>query len=510
MKKYVVTLKDIKDKEEFCDQMNKSLSVSSKGFIPHRSCDCVVKMPTSRNTTYVLSEEEATNLKNDTRIKSVELSFEHIPGLKVGPAIFRPNPEHEIVGLKSLKSNLQDNFVAQATGDKYATISNVPNGIDVDVVIVDDYVEANHPEFAKNPNGTGGSRVNRINWYVYDNEVLGYVSGNVYDYTINNTESHGTHTAGTTAGNTQGWAKKANIYHIRYPSTSSEPWAQYIRAFHNNKSPKSNGIKNPTVVNNSWVFSMDLKDQSINNIVRVSYRGVITNKPAGGWDAYNDLFSRGILSLVNGNLFVYSQSLSSVNADVDDMVNDGIIVVASSGNNYANCDISSGLDYNNYFVIDYNGSSLNRFTVYYNQGNSPAASDSAISVGSIKSLKIGGLEYKTEYSNCGPSVDVYAPGDAIMSSVLITEPNCVADSRNSGYGLAKFTGTSMAGPQVAGVLACVASTNPSLNQAAAKSYISTNAKNTIADTGGGPDDVQSLQGSPNKYLYYAGASVTYP
>lgn len=503
MKKYIVTLKDTKDKEEFCDQMNKSLS--SLGFIPQRSCDCVVKRPMSKNTTYVLSKEEAESLKNDSRVKNVELSAEEIPGLKIGPAIFKPNPNHKIVGVDE---NQKENIISvQATGDKYATVGNVPNGIDVDVVIVDNYVEANHPEFAKNPNGTGGSRVDRINWNAYDEEVLGLVTGAIYDYTVSNTESHGTHTAGITAGNTQGWAKKANIYHIRFDTLA---WADYIRAFHNNKSPKSNGIKNPTIVNNSWGYSSDLTDQPINNIVSVTYRGVTTNKPAGGWNAVSDLLSKGVLSLVNGNLYVYSLSLSYVNTEVDDMVSDGIIVVASAGNNYSNCDVSSGIDYNNYFTLNYNGSPSDQYNYYYNKGVSPSASDSAISVGSIASLKISGSECKTQYSNCGPAVDVYAPGDAIISSVLIIEPNCVADSRGSGYGLAKLTGTSMAAPQVTGMLACIASTDPTFDQAAAKIYISTNAKSTIADTGGGPSDWSSLQGSPNKYLCYSGASVTYP
>jgi subtilisin family serine protease len=506
MKKYVVTLNDIKDKEEFCDQMNKSLS-SSKGFIPQRSCDCVAKRPMSKNTTYVLSKEEAEILKNDLRVKNVELSAEEIPGLKIEPAIFKPNPNYEILRKNQEYSPVENFISTQAVGDKYATIRNVPNGIDVDVVIVDNYVEANHPEFAKNPNGTGGSRVNRINWNMYDQEVLGYISGVTYDYTVDNTESHGTHTAGITAGNTQGWAKKANIYHIRFNTSG---WSDYIRAFHNNKPLKSNGTKNPTVTNNSWGYYSDLTDQSINNIASVTYRGITKNKPAGGWDAINDLLSRGILSLANGNLYQYSLSLSYVNDEVDSMVNDGIIVVASAMNNYSKCDIPSGVDYNNHFILNYNGDPNNQYVYYYNQGGSPAASDSAISVGSIASLKISGGEYKTEYSNCGPTVDVYAPGDAIMSSVLIIEPDCVADSRNSGYGLAKFTGTSMAGPQVTGMLACIASTNPSLNQASAKIYVSTNAKSTIANTGGGPDDWRSLQGSPNKYLYYSGASVSYP
>ena len=37
-----------------------------------------------------------------------------------------------------------------------------------------------------------------------------------------------------------------------------------------------------------------------------------------------------------------------MDADLQDAINDGVIVIASAGNSYWNCEISTGQDYNNY------------------------------------------------------------------------------------------------------------------------------------------------------------------
>ena len=50
----------------------------------------------------------------------------------------------------------------------------------MDVVIVDAHINPDHPEFAVNSDGTGGSRVNQFNWFQY-NSVLGYSNG-TYTY----------------------------------------------------------------------------------------------------------------------------------------------------------------------------------------------------------------------------------------------------------------------------------------------------------------------------------------
>jgi hypothetical protein len=61
----------------------------------------------------------------------------------------------------------------------------------------------------------------------------------------------------------------------------------------------------------------------------------------------------------------------------------------------------------------------------------------------------------------------------------------------------------MASPQVAGAIACVAETWPTMKQPQAVTYIQTHAKtNQITAGTGGVTDYTDLQGSANRYLYF--------
>jgi subtilisin family serine protease len=77
-------------------------------------------------------------------------------------------------------------------------------GEGVDVVIQDSGLQVNHPEFNDE---AGNSRVQQINWYT-ESGIAGTQSANHYrDF-----DGHGTHVAGTVAGLTYGWAKRARVY----------------------------------------------------------------------------------------------------------------------------------------------------------------------------------------------------------------------------------------------------------------------------------------------------------
>jgi len=99
---------------------------------------------------------------------------------------------------------------------------------------------------------------------------------------------------------------------------------------------------------------------------------------------------------------------AAIDADVEDAVEDGIIFVASAGNNGFKIDVASGQDYNNYYVD-------NGEIIYYHRGSSPGNSHpDMICVGSLGSFS---QESKFLTSNTGPGVDLYAPGTNIVSSV---------------------------------------------------------------------------------------------
>lgn len=120
----------------------------------------------------------------------------------------------------------------------------------------------------------------------------------------------------------------------------------------------------------------------------------------------------------------------------------------------------------------------------------------AICVGAIDTIQV---DQKVQFSDCGPGVDIWAPGTFIVSSL----PTGTVDPRSNSYYIGKYSGTSMASPQVCGVLACALEVYPDMNQYQAKEYILAYAKaNKLTATTGGPTDDQDLQGAANLMLFY--------
>jgi hypothetical protein len=207
--------------------------------------------------------------------------------------------------------------------------------------------------------------------------------------------------------------------------------------------------------------------------------------------------------------FIASQRIpvrvAALDSNIEDAIDEGILYVGAAGNGQWKHDVPGGLDWNNTFEMAnrYPGSVSQPY--YYMRGTSPTANDTTanggfdipnICVGSVDSIQI---DQKVLYSDCGPGVDIWAPGTDIVSSL----PSGTNDPRNSNFKIGKFNGTSMASPQVCGVLACALETYPDMTQTQAKSYIRLYAKsNQLTASTGGPTDGQDLQGAPNLFLYY--------
>jgi subtilisin family serine protease len=186
-------------------------------------------------------------------------------------------------------------------------------------------------------------------------------------------------------------------------------------------------------------------------------------------------------------------------ADIVDAIAEGVIMVGAAGNGLWKHDVPGGLDWDNTFEMAsrYPASVANPY--YYMRGTSPTANDVTIPNICVGAIDVTSGDQKSDYSDCGPGVDIWAPGTSIISSYL----SGVSDSRNSSYQLGKISGTSMASPNVCGVLACALEQNPRWNQVQAKAYIMGIAKQgQINASTGGPADIRDLQGAPNLYLYY--------
>jgi len=174
---------------------------------------------------------------------------ENIPSGKVtNPVGYTWGSEVEIPFYIPLQTGISPDLVFDINFNSNAL------GQNVDIVIIDGPVYTGHPEFAVNSDGTGGSRFIPYNWFQHDPEVRGYYNPSLYIYKIGANEQgidHGTHVASTAAGNTQGWAKKANIYNINIFDGQISPYLcfDYVKAFHRSKQGSR-----PTIVNCSWKF----------------------------------------------------------------------------------------------------------------------------------------------------------------------------------------------------------------------------------------------------------------
>lgn len=513
LREYVVTLHQFEDLDSFYRDME---TEGGPIYIPRRPVPVHERQPVSRNTTYLLNDAEADRIRRDSRVLAVELSA------KEQKIIFRPlwtqtssawnksntvnNTHRNWALLRCVEGATRTSWGSNGTTSVTGTINVTASGKNVDVVIVDGHINPGHPEFAVNPDGSGGSRVVQYNWFDLRPEVEGsgvgtyvytpYVDptypdndGDGYsDRTVDN--DHGCHVAGTVVGNLQGWARDANIYNISPYATNpnfTNYFLQYIKVWHQNKSVNPvTGIKNPTVTNHSYGIEYAV---TISSITSVRYQGTIYTGP----------FSSATLSsygIFNDGTYAYAPTRNTAfEADYIDLMNAGVIVVGAAGNTYtkiANYSASASDDYNNYFIA---GS-----TYYYMRGTITAA-DNVLCVGAINSLV---NDSKVNFSNCGPRIDVYAPGRFIMSSHNSNIYGTAAtDGRNAAYYITKKSGTSMSSPQVCGIVACLAETWPTLKQTDVQNYIKNNAKvGQITDTGGGPTDYTSLQGSTNRYLYF--------
>lgn len=520
LREFIITLKDFNDLESFYEDME---NVSTVDNIPKRAIKIAHRRPMSRNTHYMLYEGEVDLIKRDHRVLSIELSPEE-RNIKIESAwsqtsslwnkSFTLSAEHRNWGLlRCFEQNQRADWGSDSVTNVFGTIDTTANGKNVDIVIVDGCIDPNHPEFAVNSDGSGGSRVIQFNWlqlrplveglplqnYIYtpyvDPLYPDFNGDGISDRTADN--DHGCHVAGTAAGNTFGWAREANIYNINvYPSA---PTAinflninDYIRAWHNTKpvNPKT-GLRNPTITNHSYGSFTQVP---LNSIDQVRFRGTIYNPPFTA----EQLLSFGLSVLTDevGTFQVrWSPASSALNADIEDAIKDGIIYVAAADNNNVPHDTFSldpTRDYNNYITA------YGSYTDFYSRGL--WNNQKVIVVGSTN---LESVERKATFSNTGRRVDVYAPGVAIISSQNSTATITVGDSRNSVYRISKKSGTSMASPQVAGVVATIAEQWQTIRNETARDFIIQTAKTgQLTTSSGGINDPYDLIFGENRYLTY--------
>ena len=537
---YIVTVKRGVDWKQLHDEIIRDTSADASvdsNIIPDRACEASDEMPLNpRVIHYRLSENEKIKLSQDSRILSIkplECKGEYTL-FRTQTGSFNKNTSstgaNDNWGLiRHIKnSNVYNNSQSNYSG----AYDYVLDGTGVDIVVMDTGVQADHPEWE---DYNGVSRLKQIDWYTASG-----LSGTQPASFYTDLDGHGTHCIGTVAGKTFGWAKNADIYSIQinlgqggsgYVSVSTG--YQLLLGWHNKKNdindPAYTG--RPTVVNMSFgnsvfihtdvtpnQFSFNQVDKF--NITGGRYRGT-THTDTSNLRQYG----------VTGQQRNFANTLHSVSmkeadedATIESLIDAGINVVIASGNSSMKIDIPGGTDYENYLEV------LNsNYRFYYHRGGSPAPFEGGEgfplsgtapyrsenptgdlndghNVGAVDNdaFNNGGtyVDKKATFSNSGPGVNIYAAGDQIISA----QPTTASTNYhlNSSFKQAKYSGTSMAAPQIAGIIACLLHAHPDWTPGQIRKYLESNSTATIYETGATNDfDTNySIHGGNNRMAYF--------
>jgi len=512
---FTVCIKNPSDWEEIHNYIINENEIDG---IPNRRITCISEMQcSSKRSVYEISINEAEVLRQHSKVEWVEKSSMHNPTVleqrkydeefdkHIDTDRFRQavtnrrtsgNPG---VGLTFTQWGLYrhqsttNNFGSSTTTDADCQYSLT--GKNVDVVIMDTGVRWDHPDFLK-PGVSSfstkadtrvrdilihGAEEYSINWASEGLTAPG--SGSLSNYTVANVlESssfngswHGSHVAGTAAGNQFGAAFEANIWTIACVDRSDLGWSEpsdgfdYIKVWHKNKpiNPET-GLRNPTVVNCSWGHRQFILNTDAYN---VSFRGTSYTKTNVDSSASNIpavyylSHPKNSFGFEITSYYQWTTKRTTGQTEADELVNDvdcqNVVLICSAGNSKGKQEVKNGTDHSNQFTSGtlYYASGYDN---YYNRSGTPAITregedDAVIKVASLDSgYQSGSQERTSSFSDRGPNIDIWAAG----STVLSPWSSGYQDPRNNSYYNNYLSGTSMATPNVSGVIAQHLESNP--------------------------------------------------
>lgn len=195
-----------------------------------------------------------------------------------------------------------------------------------------------------------------------------------------------------------------------------------------------------------------------------------------------------VLKGLNNNGLGTSRDLSDAIIYAAD--NHANIVNNSWGGPYAQL-IDDAVEYaadSGLLVVSASGNNSNQNSIY------PAKLEDSMSVGASNHN-----DSKLSMSNFGSSLDIFAPGKDILSTLPTTVTDVCIE--NGGDGYAKCTGTSMATPVVSGAAGIIMSNDPSLTNHQVRFMLDLGA-DQVGLNGGGRLNVYSALNYPSNFTGY--------
>lgn len=498
-KEYIVVVKKGVDLEVFDADLASDTGDST---IPERAVTVAnPRLGSKRMTHWMLTDDEAQALKNDPRVLDVEIPVEQRDDIVIHPRAIQTGTFNKTNSSTGINWGLNrcvsasNNWPSTITEKVAAEYPYALDGTGVDVVIQDSGIEPNHPEWQDT---NGNSRLKQIDWFT-ESGISGTQSASFYS----DTDGHGTHCAGISAGKTYGWAKNAHIYAqkvsgLEGPADSSgistANCFDTIRLWH---SAKTNG--RPTVVNMSWGYSTTLigTPDPTSGTHYNDNTGVMDTWTYGdtGYTTDNNIWQNtGFVPNQRSGNRTIPVRLSSVDAEIDDMIDAGIHVIIAAGNDYTVSakDTATAADHFNDSI------QIGGVTYYYHRGSSPrSTTNEGLVVGSIDADLQGESDKIAPYSTRGPAVDILAPGSNIVSACSTASIyTTAAYPPDTTYKITNIDGTSFAAPQVAGLAALYLQVLPNLTTSELKTKILNDSLSVVYD------NPNAYQGPPLNYLNY--------
>ena len=439
------------------------------------------------------------------------------PGVTGNPAVINDDVSYSLTG-KNVDIVIHDSGVLQYHPEFMVNGQSRVNDIVLDgpYYIDPDYFISNNYTYTKPDGRTGITTASAKGWWQNSSirsaafQSEGTVSiptsydavhavGDNLDGSNGMISGHGTACAGLAAGNYMGLAFEANIWNM--PGISDavgmgiEANYDLMKIWHRNKPINTTtGRKNPTVVNGSWGYQAGFESgDSVNYKFRGSTGSFTGN--AATTDQVTAMKNGLNSQILSNNVLIEcswstSSRSSSVDTAADEMMAEGVIYVAASGNNNQRLGIGiNDPDRLNYMDDDFYGTTDPRSE--FPTGTVPCnhrdwmnpqgiGFDSAIDfhpvicVGAMDEyIELNYSERKASYSNNGPGIDVWAPADETLApgtNGVTSYENYVRYDDNRFYDC-EFSGTSAAAPVVTGLIALYLETNPTATSGQVKDWL---------------------------------------
>ena len=566
----------VKNESDWTEIHNYIINENDIDNIPNRKISCTSDMNFSpKRAVYSMSVNEANILKNHSKVEWVEQSSMYNPVVLEQRKYDEEFDKHiDINRFKLDCTNRRTsgdpgstlNFTQwglhrhQSTTNNFGSSTTIDadsqyslTGKNVDVVIMDTGVRWDHPDFLKRGVSSFSTKADTrvrdilihgaeeygIDWTAQGLTPPG--SGSLSNYTVGNVLSsssfngswHGSHVAGTAAGNQFGAAFEANIWTIACVDRSDVGWSEpsdgfdYIKVWHKNKpiNPET-GLRNPTVVNCSWGHRQFIRYDLTYN---ASFRGTTYSRTQV--NAASNAVPAVYYLETNGLYYEFTSKKTTGQTEADELVNDAdcqnVVLICSAGNSNGKQEIKDGTDHDNQFTSGtfYYGSLPNGYDTYYNRSGTPAITkegedDAVIKVASIDSSRQSGSQERTsDFSDRGPNIDIWAAG----STVLSPWSSGYQDPRNSSYYNQYLNGTSMASPNVTAVVAQHLESDPTATRKNLRKWLLSEGSRVLSSgdyydpyTSNGANDTNywgnsySLKSSPRRILYNPYANNTVP